>query len=363
MARSDIHKTAVIMPFSLHQFLQTLFGFKESSTCLQASDGLGLPWPRLHVHVPGRYPRGKPHGRGASEIPGRSLWQAQGTRVGDDLAKCVFAQPELKFLGRRVASDGIRPAEDKVKAIRDFPQPVIVRQLMEFNGMVNFCHHFVQNAAKLMSPLYDATSGMGSGKSVLVKAVEWMPERDAAFQRTKEALVRATGLCHFMPGAPLVLTTNGSDFAVSGVLEQWVQGIWQLLAFYTSRFKPPQPELCWPMPLANHQRSATNRELFAPYHAVMHFRHFLEGRHFTLFMDHKPLVAMMVKISDTRSAMQARHLAAILEFTTAVQHLEGKPNVVADALSWIEIDSALDPGHRFLQTSAGSAAGSRSGGS
>ena len=39
--------------------------------------------------------------------------------------------------------------------------------------------------------------------------------------------------------------------------------------------------------------------------------------------------------------MQARHLAAKSEFTTGVQHIEGKANVVADVLSWVEIDSAM----------------------
>ena len=154
-------------------------------------------------------------------------------------------------------------------------------------------------------------------------------------------LVRATSLCHFMPGAPLALKTDASDFAVGGVLEQWVQGIWQLLAFYSSRFKPSQAELHRPMPLADHKRSVTDRELLAAYRSVMHFQHFLEGRQFTLFTDHKPLVAIMAKISDTRSAMQARHLAAISEFMTEVQHLEGKVNVVAGTLSRAEIYSAM----------------------
>ena len=50
---------------------------------------------------------------------------------------------------------------------------------------------------------------------------------------------------------------------------------------------------------------------------------------------------MVSRISDTRSAMQARHLAAISELTTEVQHLEGKANMVADTLLQVEIDSAI----------------------
>ena len=55
------------------------------------------------------------------------------------------------------------------------------------------------------------------------------------------------------------------------------------------------------MLLADHQYSATNRELLAAYRSV---------RHFMQFTDHKPLVAMM-KILDTWSATQAQYLATI----------------------------------------------------
>ena len=58
-------------------------------------------------------------------------------------------------------------------------------------------------------------------------------------------------------------------------------------------------------------------------------------------MDHKPLVKMMSKAADSGSPMQARHLSAISEFTSNVRHLEGKANMVADALSRVEIDSAM----------------------
>ena len=94
------------------------------------------------------------------------------------------------------------------------------------------------------------------------------------------------------------------------------------------------------MTLQDFHHSAMKRELLAAYRAVQHFHYILEGQKFTLFTDHKPLVTMMAKAADSGSPMQARHLSAISEFITDVRHLEGKSNLIADALSGVEIDSA-----------------------
>ena len=332
------HKTAVITPFRLYEFLQTPFGLKNATQAFQrlmdlVCQGLDSVFVYLddilvasrdqdehRAHLNQLFERLKAHG------------------LVINLEKCQFAQPSLRFFGHQVSVDGIAPAPDNVKAIQNFPQPSTVKQLMEFNGMVNFYHRFLPQAANMMSPLHDVVSGIGSGKAALAKPVEWTPARVRAFRATKAALARATTLNHFQAGAPLALTTNASDFAVGAVLEQQINGIWQPLGFYSSQFKPTKTELLHPMQLQDNQHSATERELLAAYRVVTHFRHLLKGRPFTLFTDHKPLVGMMSKIADTRSAMQARHLAAISEYTTDIRHLEGKANVVADVLSRVEID-------------------------
>lgn len=38
-------------------------------------------------------------------------------------AKCEFGVSELDFLGHRVDMHSIRPLEDKIRVIKDFPQP------------------------------------------------------------------------------------------------------------------------------------------------------------------------------------------------------------------------------------------------
>ena len=44
-----------------------------------------------------------------------------------------------------------------------------MKQLMQFKGMVNFYHRFLSQAARMMSPLYDAVAGNSPGKTASEK--------------------------------------------------------------------------------------------------------------------------------------------------------------------------------------------------
>ena len=70
---------------------------------------------------------------------------------------CLLIKPSkyvlvttLEFLGHQVSSEGIKPLEEKVKAILDFPLlPSTCKKLCQFLGLINFYHHFVRSCAKL----------------------------------------------------------------------------------------------------------------------------------------------------------------------------------------------------------------------
>jgi hypothetical protein len=67
--------------------------------------------------------------------------------------------------------------------------------------------------------------------------------------------------------------------------------------------------------------------------AIKHFRFMLEGRHFTVFTDHRPLVGALSRRSDPWLGRQQRHLSFIAEFSPTIRHIAGQSNVVADTLS------------------------------
>jgi hypothetical protein len=144
---------------------------------------------------------------------------------------------------------------------------------------------------------------------------------NVAFQEVKEMLALATLLAHPMEGVEISVACNASASHVGAVLEQKQGGHWQPL-FFSRKRKP-----------AEKNYSTFDREMLAAFLAVKHFCFFLEGREFTVFTDHKPLVAAQKRISPPTSARQQGQLAFLSEFSAKFQHTAGSENVVADVLS------------------------------
>ena len=238
-----------------------------------------------------------------------------------NVSKCKFGVESLDFLGHHINCDGIVPLPDKVSVITEYPQPETVKALQEFVGMVNFYHRFIPAAAQLMSPLFEALTSQ-------TKTLVWNDTMTQAFDNIKKALAKATLLAHLRHDAPISLTTDASDRAVGAVLQQWTDESWEPLAFFSKQLRPPEQKY-----------SAFDRELLALYLGIRHFRHFLEGRKFTAYTDHKPLIFCMSKVSEPWSNRQQRQLSYISEFTTDIQHIQDKDNPVADSLSRATLDS------------------------
>ena len=70
-------------------------------------------------------------------------------------AKSVFGVPELDFLGYHLDASGIRPLEERVQVIRDFPLPTTQRKLREFLGLINFYRRFIPHCAAILQSLND----------------------------------------------------------------------------------------------------------------------------------------------------------------------------------------------------------------
>jgi cleavage and polyadenylation specificity factor subunit 1 len=236
--------------------------------------------------------------------------------------KCVFGQPEVKFLGYLVSGAGTCPLPEKVENIRNFKQPPTVKGQRQFLGMINFYRRFIPGVARVQAQLNNLLQGNAKGRT----PVTWNPVADAAFDDCKDALARPTLLAQPKLDGPLAIFTDASDFAIGVVLQQHVNGAWQPLEFFSKKLSPAQRKY-----------SAFDRELLGMYRAVRQFRHMVEARYFCIYTDHKPVTFVYnLKSTHLSSPHQYRHLDYISQFTTDLRHIAGADNVVADAFSRVE---------------------------
>ena len=158
----------------------------------------------------------------------------------------------------------------------------------------------------------------------------WNDDAIAAFRNTKETLAAAFFLSYPAPDVPTCLMTDASDTAIGDVLQQHIKVSWHPISFFSKKMTSKEKRY-----------STFDRELLAVYLAIKHFRHFLEGREFHVFTDHKQLTFALNIRSDRHSPRQARQLDYISQFTSNIRHIQGSDNPVADALSHIEINALL----------------------
>src|SRR4051812_41971765 len=69
------------------------------------------------------------------------------------LSKYEFWLLQVKFLGHVVSGAGIAVDDEKVAAVKDWETPKIVFDISSFGGLASYYRWFVQDFAKLASPL------------------------------------------------------------------------------------------------------------------------------------------------------------------------------------------------------------------
>ena len=324
--RADIPKTAITTPFGLFEFLRMPFSLRNAAQTFQrfidqVLRGLDFCYAYIDDLL-----------IASSEVDHKRHLQLVFERLSEygvviNPTKCEFGVAQLQFLGHDVDSKGIRPLTEKVQMIRDFPQPTTQRKLREFLGLVNFYHHFLPNCATMLQPLNHLLSASVSN----TKELCWDDAATTAFTSIKEALATATLLTHPKPEAPTCVMVDASNTAIGAVLQQHIGGEWCPISFFSKQLKP-----------AETRYSTFDRELLAIYLAVKHYRHFLEGREFCIFTDHKPLTYALLSPSDRYTPRQMRHMGFISQFTTDIRHVKGKDNLAADALSRIGVNALGD---------------------
>ena len=230
-----------------------------------------------------------------------------------NISKCLFAKDRVTYLGHEIGNNCIRPLNNNVAAIKNFPIPQNQKNIRQFLGKLNFYLQYIPKSAIILEPFHN----------LLRKNVEfnWTEKCQEHFEEVKNYLCSDPILAIFDPTAPIYIFTDASLLGVGAVLKQpQVDGSLKPV-FYFSR------------KLNNYQKTkkAIYIECLAVKEAILYWQYYLIGQKFTVFSDHKPLEKFNIKNSEDT---ELRHiLNYISQFDFEVKYNPGKDNVEADCLS------------------------------
>ncbi|CAF4555940.1 unnamed protein product, partial [Rotaria socialis] len=280
------------------------------------------------------------------------LQRIQASGLTLHLSKCQFCKTKLRYLGHVVSQSGIEPDPDKIRAVREYPIPMKLKDVRAFLGLTSYYRRFIKNFATVAEPLISLT------RSADNRPFLWSTTCQQAFDYLRQLLIQAPIVAYPQFDKPFVLQLDASDVGLSAILAQKLideDGVQrEHVIGYASRT------------LSSSERhfSATERECLAIVYGCNHFRPYLEGVRFTIVTDHKALKWLHhTKDLNSRLARWAMQIAA---YDVEIQHRPGSDNANCDALSRAPVDvvsnntitssytdpctspTIIDPGYLFV---------------
>ncbi len=126
--------------------------------------------------------------------------------------KCQFKVQEVKYMGHTVTAQGLKPDDNKIKAIQAMQSPTDKKGLQEILGMVTFLARWVPNLSTVTAPM----------RQLLEKDVvfEWGEAQDQSFKEVKKLLTCAPVLQYYDVSKPVQLTCDSSQYGLGSCLLQ-----------------------------------------------------------------------------------------------------------------------------------------------
>ena len=226
--------------------------------------------------------------------------------------KCVFAQPQVEYLGYIVSRGGISASPDKTKAVRNYPTPVNVKEVRSFLGLASFYRRLVPQFAQIAKPLTELLRKDAQFK--------WNEPQQSAFVNLKTVLCSDRVLAYPDFREPFIVTTDASKVALAAVLSPVQDGVERPVSFASRQTNK-----------AEQNYSASEAEMCAVLWATKHFRCYLYGKKFVLRTDHSALKYMHT-FADNNSRL-LRWSLRLAEFDFSVEHRPGTQMRHVDSLS------------------------------
>lgn len=234
--------------------------------------------------------------------------------------KCTFGSSKVEYLGHTLTSTGIRPGNDKAKAVAEADTPKSLKQLRSFLGLANYFRQYIPNYSRIASPLHALTQKDSPWKNGPLPV-----EAGQAFRKLKSlissrplmAYPNSSGTFHLYVDACLGDSKNSGGLGAC-LLQDQPDGSRRPVGYASRRLNAHEKN--YPAFLCEMQAAVYGMEFFD---------HYLRGARFMLYTDHKP----MVRLSTVHTKTLSRLRLKMLELHPEIRYVNGSDNPVADFLS------------------------------
>jgi transposase InsO family protein len=224
--------------------------------------------------------------------------------------KCKFAQTEVTYVGHQLTGQGLKPTEERIRAIAGIREPEGVPELETILGMITYVGKFIPNLSDITAPLRKLKTS---------QEWKWEVEHAEALQKVKDILVTRPLLRYYQVNKPVTLTVDASMKGLGAALIQ-DDGV----VAYASRALTQTEE----------RYAQIEKEALAVVFACIKFHKLIYGQeNVVVESDHKPLENIFRKPIHTAPMRIQRMLLKLQPYDLKLVHIPGKSIGLADCLS------------------------------
>ena len=134
--------------------------------------------------------------------------------------KCSFIQPYVLFLGFIVSEHEILANPEKVRVIREWPEPKSITKTRSFHGLASFYKRFIRGFSTIMAPITECLK---------IEEFQWSNATCHAFREIKVRMTKTLVLRYPDFTKVFEVAYDASGIGICGILSQ--EG--HLIAFFT----------------------------------------------------------------------------------------------------------------------------------
>lgn len=245
-------------------------------------------------------------------------------------AKLKIAVEDCEFLGYRITPEGKTIIRGQVDALTHYPRPTTQKKMESFLGLVNYYRQLIVGFAELTAPLYDLVL---KAKEHPQHQLEWNSQTISYYNHIIRVLTSSPVLQPFNEKQITTIHTDASTESWGGVLQNTdANGVTRMVLCYSGKFHGSERHY-----------TIYEKELFSIYLTLNAIQSLLVGYKDILYIycDNKALVTVLDKPLENSHFVNRTYkwLNYIRSFNYMIIHIDGKQNVIADALSRCHMSS------------------------